>query len=180
MEKKSKKSPKMLIAQIGRAVGLKGELKLNLHTDFPEQFKKGVSFETPRGKLEIENYNQKRGLIKFKGFDTPEDAKALTNIKLYSTEEETKKRCSLKDGEYFWFDIIGCEVIEGVEVVGKVKDIQRVLDIDYLLISTADEFIKQDLPKTFLIPYIDRYIESVDIENKKIFVKDAIDILKAS
>jgi ribosomal 30S subunit maturation factor RimM len=36
------------------------------------------------------------------------------------------------------------------------------------------------MPKAFLIPYIDRYILLVDIENKKILVKDAFDILGAS
>ena len=170
----------MLIAQIGRAVGLKGDLKLNLFTDFPEQFQRGVTFQTPRGTIEIEKYNPKRNLIKFKGYDTPEAARELTNIKLYSSEDETRSRCNLKENEYFWFDIIGCKIFEGEVEVGKVKDIQRLVDIDYLLIETAKEFIDEDLPKSFLIPYIDRYIESVDTKAKKIFVKDAIDLLRAS
>jgi len=176
----TKKESPMIIAQIGKSVGLKGHLKLNLFTDFPEQFKKGRIFTTPRGTLEIESYNPKRGLIKFKNIDNLEDAKKLTNLKLYSDETQTRDFCKLKDGEYFWFDIIGCDVIEGTQIVGRVKDVQRVLDTDYLLISTADELIAQKLPKNFLIPYIDRYIESVDIQNKKIFVIDAIDILRAS
>ncbi|HGZ70054.1 MAG TPA: ribosome maturation factor RimM, partial [Nitratifractor sp.] len=53
-----------LVAQFGRAVGLKGELKLNLHTDFPEQFKVGRVLSTNRGPLTIQNYNPKRNLIK--------------------------------------------------------------------------------------------------------------------
>jgi 16S rRNA processing protein RimM len=174
------KKDSMLIAQIGRAVGLKGDLKLNLFTDFPEQFQKGVSFETPRGKIEIERYNPKRNLIKFKDYDTPEKAKELTNIKLYSSEDETRSRCKLRENEHFWFDIIGCRVFEGDVEVGVVKDIQRLVDIDYLLIATSKEFREQELPKNFLIPYIDRYIEGVDTQAEKIFVKDAIELLRAS
>ena len=42
------------VAQLGRLVGLKGELKLHLHCDFPEQFKKGKTFQTSRGEtLEV-------------------------------------------------------------------------------------------------------------------------------
>ena len=170
----------MLIAQIGKTVGLRGDLKLNLFTDFPEQFKKGVAFDTPRGTIEIENYNPKRGLVKFKNYDTPEKARELTNIKLYSSKEDTRDRCKLKKNEHFWFDIIGCKIFEGDIEVGEIKDIQRLVDVDYLLVHTSQEFTQQELPKNFLIPYIDRYIEGVDTLNGKIFVKDAIDLLKAS
>ena len=54
------------VAQLGRLVGLKGELKLHLHCDFPEQFKKGKTFQTSKGDiLEVLSYNQGRGVISF-------------------------------------------------------------------------------------------------------------------
>ncbi|NPA50162.1 MAG: ribosome maturation factor RimM, partial [Epsilonproteobacteria bacterium] len=46
---------KILVAQIGRSVGLKGYLKLNIFSDFPEQFKKNRVLDTTRGPLEIED-----------------------------------------------------------------------------------------------------------------------------
>ena len=175
---KSKK--RFTVAQIGKTIGLKGELKLHSKTDFPQQFKKGATFETPRGALTIERYNPKRNSVKFVGYDTIEDAKALTNTILYSDEEKTRSECPLKEGQHYWFDIIGMDIVEGEIRLGKVADIQRMLDIDYLLIDTDKELISQGLPKSFLIPYIPRYILSVDEDSGKILTKDAMDILEAS
>ncbi|HIC43553.1 MAG TPA: hypothetical protein EYO73_04450, partial [Sulfurimonas sp.] len=57
------------VAKIGKAVGVYGEMKFHLKTDFPEQFTKGFSFKTKRGELVIESYNPERDLIKFKGYN---------------------------------------------------------------------------------------------------------------
>ena len=174
------KSKKFTVAQIGKSVGLKGELKLHSKTDFPEQFKKGATFDTPRGTLTIEKYNPKRNLVKFVGYDTPEDAKTLTNTFLYSDEQKTRQECPLKEGEHYWFDIIGMDLLEGDKLLGKVVDIQRMLDIDYLIVDTTKELVSQGLPKSFLVPYIPRYILSVDEANGRVITKDTFDILEAS
>ncbi len=52
--------------------------------------------------------------------------------------------------------------------------------MDYLNIKTDKSLVKEGMAKSFLIPYLDRYILSVDVEAKKIFVKDSINILEAS
>ena len=175
-----KNNHKFTVAQIGKTVGLRGDLKLHLKTDFPQQFKKGAVFETARGTLTIENYNPKRSTVKFVGYNNIEDAKALTNTILYSDEQQTRNNCPLKEGEHYWFDIIGADIIEGDKVLGKVSDIQRMLDTDYLLIDTDSQLVSEGLPKSFLIPYIPRYILSVDEKNSKIITQDALDILEAS
>jgi len=171
---------KFLVAQFGRAVGLKGELKLNLHTDFPEQFKKSRILDTQRGDLEIESYNPKRGLIKIVGVDTPEDAKRLTNAKIYSSEDETREYCKLDDGQYFWFDLIGSKVIEDSVVLGVVKDIVRMPTSDYFEITTSDELVSKGYSKSFLLPYLPNFIKSVDTKSKTIETIGAKDILEAS
>ena len=84
---------KVEVAKLGRAVGLKGELKLHLLSDFPEQFKKGAKFKIDDKELVVEYYNPKRGVIKFLGINSPEDARKLTNKIIYSTIEETKATC---------------------------------------------------------------------------------------
>ena len=66
-------------------------------------------------------------------------------------------------------------------LLGKVKDIHRYPLNDYLEVQTSSELVSKELPKVFLIPHIfDKFIEKVDIENKKIFVKNAFDILENS
>ena len=169
-----------LIAQIGRTIGLWGDLKFHLHTDFPEQFKVGNTYKSNRGDLTIADINFTRGIIRFTGYESIDSAKKLTNTKLYANEAQTKESCDLKDGQHFWFDIIGCVVMQDDEVIGGIEDIQRMGDTDYLLIKTADILVEAGLSKTFLIPYIDRYVLNADTEEKIVFTKDAKDILEAS
>ncbi len=171
---------KLFIAQVGRTVGLHGELKLHLHTDFPQQFQDGVTFDSSRGKLTINHYNHKKGTISFVGYASMEDAKKLTNAKIYSTKEQTKDLCELEEGEHFWFDIIGMSVYDGDLNLGVVADIDRMLDTDYLSIKTEKNLIQNGMPKEFLIPYIPRYILSVDESSQKIITKDTLQILEAS
>jgi len=168
----------LTIATIGKAVGLWGEVKLHLHTDFDSQFKKGATFTTNKDKtLTIEKFDKSKGIVKFLGITTREDASKLTNQKILSTIEESRENCNLKDDEYFWFDIIGCKVIEDEKTLGIVTDIQRLTTNDYLDVKTSDEF--KDYAKNFLIPYIkDVYIDKVDLENKIIYTKDAFSLLE--
>jgi len=169
---------KIHIATIGKTVGLKGELKLNLLTDFASQFKKGKSFNTKFGNLEIEHFHKNRSVIKFVGYDNIDLAKKLTNQKLYTTEEETRNNCNLSKDEFFWFDIIGLNIVDNGIVLGKVTDIERLSTSDYLMIETDKAL--ESMPKRFLLPYIDRYILDVNLEKKEIYTQDAIDILENS
>ena len=174
------KTKKFFIAQVGKTHGLHGDLKLHLHTDFPEQFQIGNSFDSSSGRLEISRINLNRGIVAFKGYDGIDYAKKLTNTKIYASLEETKERCQLKEGEHFWFELEGCDIIENGELLGKVSEVQRLADVDYLFIQTDKALVANELPKSFLIPNISRYILSVDIDSKTINVIDAKEILEAS
>ncbi len=184
------KNRKIPIAKLGKSHGVKGWQKIHILSDFPEQFKPGATFSSDREDLTIEKIDLKRGLVKFKGIDTPEDAKKITNRKLYTTEEDTRKNIELKEGEYFWFDIEGCDVFENAFFdkelksggdnlirLGKVREIERA-DVDYLLIDTDEELIKRGYPKRFMIDF-KRHVKDVDVENKKIIASGAVDILES-
>jgi len=170
----------LFIAQIGRTVGLHGDLKLHLHTDFPEQFQPGFSMQSDKGVLQIESYIPERDLIRFVGYASIDSAKKLTNTKLYSTAEQTVQSCQLAEGEHFWFDIIGSDVYEGETLLGTVKEIDRMPSADYLAIETDAALVQAGAAKDFLLPYIPRYILSVETEEKKILAIDAKEILEAS
>jgi 16S rRNA processing protein RimM len=171
---------KFYIAQIGRTVGLWGDLKFHLHTDFPEQFQKGATFQSDRGELTITAIDMKRGIVRFAGYEGIDAAKKLTNTKLYATPEQTKANCNLKEGEHFWFDVIGCSVKENDEILGKVVEIQRMAETDYLIIDTAADLVDAGMSKQFLLPYIERYIVKTDVDEKIVHTQDAKEILEAS
>ncbi|MBI3873974.1 MAG: 16S rRNA processing protein RimM [Arcobacter sp.] len=174
---------KIYVAKLGKSVGLKGQMRVHIDSDFPEQFKKGVSFTTNKNKiLTIETINQSYDTVKFVGIDTIEDTKIFINSLLFASDESTIKNCKLKEKQYFWFDIEGCAIIENGIVLGKVTEVSRFPTDDYMYIDTDSELLKKDIKiaKTFLIPYNDNYILSVDIGKKIIEIKNGFDILAAS
>ena len=170
------------VAKLGKTVGLAGDLKLHIDSDFPEQFKKGASFLTNKKlNLKITEYNSNRQTVKFEGYNDIELAKKLTNQELFSTPEQTRINCKLDENQFFWFDLIDCEVIEDEIVLGLVKDVHRYPISDYLEIDTSSLLVDKGLAKTFLLPHLfDQYILSIDIDNKKIFVRKAYEILENS
>ncbi len=174
---------KIYVAKLGKAVGLKGHLRLFIDSDFPNQFKKGATFTTNKKlELKVQEYNTSREIIKFENYDDMDLAKKLTNQELYATEEDTRNNCSLEKDEYFWFDLMDCKIIEDGKLLGTIKDIHRYPLDDYFEISTDSVLVeRENLPKTFLVPYIvENYIVNVDIKNKAIDVKNCFEILENS
>lgn len=169
------------IATIGKTVGIKGDMKFHDKSDFPEQFYNNSTFLTNKNSTVIlSEVNHDKGTIKIDGVSTVEDAKKYTNLKLYTTREETRKLCHLEDDEYFWFDLEDCEVVEDGKVLGVVEDIDRIAVTNYLNVITTDELVVKGLSKKFLVPFAQPFRVSVDIEKKIITVKGAMDILEAS
>ncbi|MDD2790761.1 MAG: ribosome maturation factor RimM [Sulfurimonas sp.] len=181
MSKQYKDNELLHIATIGKTVGLKGDMKFHIHCDFPEQFKKGATFlVNKKDHITLEDVNHERGLIRVTGVSNPEDAKKFTNAHLFTTYEDTKKSCHLEDGEFFWFDIIGCAVYENEILLGVVEEVERIAISDYLNILTSEDLLKKDLAKNFLIPYHKPFIVKTDIDKKIIVVSGGLDILEAS
>lgn len=172
---------KIYVAKLGKTVGLKGDQKIYIDSDFPEQFKKNSILYTAKNqKLVVQNFNSQTQTIKFVGIDTIDEAKKLINKELYVTHEDSIDNCNLKEGQYFWFDLIGCKIIESSEVLGTIVDIQRLPLDDYFIIDTDQNLIEKEYPKSFMLPYVKQYVKSVNIDEKNIVVQGAKDILEAS
>ena len=178
----SKQYSKLLhIATIGKAVGLKGDMKFHIHCDFPEQFVKGSSFYIDENKsIILDSINHDRGLVRLAECNSPEDAKKFTNKKLYTTIERTRAECQLEDGEHFWFDIEGCRVVEDGKLLGIVEEIDRISITNYLIVKTDEALVKEGYAKSFLIPFNKPFTLSTDIKEKVITVSGGMDILEAS
>lgn len=170
------------VAVLGRLVGLKGELKLHLECDFPEQFRKGKTFTTQKGEtLEVFSYHQARSLISFVGYLDRESAAKLVNTQLFTSKETSLKECALQKDEFFWFELIDARVIdEDGTLLGTVDEIERIVTTDYLVVRTDAELVKKGHVTSFYLPYIERYILSFDPSAKEIRSKDALGILENS
>ena len=168
----------ILVARCGKSVGLKGYLKLIIYTDFVDIFKLNNVFLCKNKLLTLESFNPHQNSVKFLEINTVDDAKSFTSYELYTTRDITFKMCKLDSDEFFWFDIVGLDIIDNGVLLGVVEDIERIGHIDYLIVRT--NMNKFNKPKSFMIPYIDRYITNVDLDKKIIYTKDSISILYAS
>ncbi|AJC84913.1 ribosome maturation factor RimM [Campylobacter peloridis] len=167
------------VAKLGKCVGLKGYVKLHNLSDFNEQYKKGARFFDKNQKIyTIKTFDKSRSIVLFEGFESIELARNLTNITLYQSIELTRQTCKLKKDEYFYFDIIGCDVYENEQKLGVVEDILE-SGAGFLFCIRCDESLQVKV-KNFYIPYVDKYIQKIDIENKKILSQFALDILENS
>lgn len=168
------------VAKIGKSVGVNGGAKLHILTDFPEIFTQNITYTAKSTGLNPQTLllkikSFKNDIVVFEGFESKESVKALTNFILYATLEDTHKYCKLEEGEMFWFDVIGCEVIERGEKLGEVVEVDRMGGVDYLLIQAIKS---ENLPKRFMLPYIDRYV--LECKEKKIYTQGAKDIWLSS
>jgi len=155
------------IATIGKTVGIKGDLKLHIKSDFPEQFVKGASFFiSEKETVTLSDVNHARGLIKLDGYTSPESARKFTNKKLYTTFERTRQECHLEDGEFFWFDIMGCSIVENGKTLGIVQEVDRITVSNYLSVKTDETLVKEGFAKSFLIPFHEPFILKTDIDKK--------------
>lgn len=154
----------VLVAKLGRTVGVQGFVRLHNLSDFPEQFECGASFFDKNSRvLKIKARNAQSVL--FEGFESLECAKTLVNLELFQSVEKSRASCKLNEGEFFYFDIIGLEVFENGLLLGVVKDILPAGN-DLLLIKSDESLVKKGFASEFYLPYVDFYIKSVELGAK--------------
>ena len=154
----------VLVAKLGRTVGVRGFVRLHNLSDFPEQFECGASFFDKNSRvLKIKARNAQSVL--FEGFESLESAKMLVNLELFQSVEKSRASCKLNEGEFFYFDIIGLEVFENGLLLGVVKDILPAGN-DLLLIKSDESLVKKGFVSEFYLPYVDFYVKSVELGAK--------------
>lgn len=118
------------VARVVKVRGVRGEVAADLLTDFPERFDDlerlvSVSASGAREVLTIEDawLHNKRVVLKFEGYDAPEEAAALVGRELAVPEDEAVE---LEEGEFYEWELAGCrvETTEGRKL-GEVKELMR-------------------------------------------------------
>ena len=165
------------IGKILKTIGLKGMVKVEAITDFPERFfrtKVVKIFDETDGSLvrstltgnddiqlvSVVSYG-KFFKIKLEGFDSVEQSEKLKDCLLLVPVSE---RVDVDDDVYFLYELTGLDVYENGKYIGYVFKIENYGAQDIL-------FIKSPAGKEFMVPYIDDFIVQVDTVNKKIFIK---------
>src|SRR3954471_2627501 len=103
-----------LVGRIARAHGLKGQVIVNLDTDFPEErFQPGAELFVERGghvaplTVTSVRFHRERPVIGLRGIESIADAEPLAGLQLRASPEAL---AALPQGAFYRHDLIGCRV----------------------------------------------------------------------
>lgn len=103
-------------------------------------------------------------LAHLEGMDDRDAAEAVMGMEIAVPRED---RPAAEDGEYYWDDLIGLEVVNGEgAVLGKV---------DALLATGAHDVLQIQGERERLIPFVDAFVREVDLAAKRIVVDWGLD-----
>ena len=163
MTKLLQSEDKIIVGKLGKVRGLDGLLKIIPLTDFEGRFDNLTEIFVEDKIMKIERVKNIGGeiFIKFSDVNNREQAKNFTNKLL---KVDRKNIAPLEEGEFYTFDIIGCEVFDGEKFFGRVENVLKTGSNDVFQVNGENEI---------LIPALKSVVEKIDIANKKIFINSA-------
>jgi 16S rRNA processing protein RimM len=157
-----------VVGRIARAHGNKGQVIVNLETDFPEQrFRVGAELFVQRQAGTSERivitsvrFQQQRPVIGIAGVETMNDAEALAGLELRVPREVL---VTLPPGMYYHHDLVGCRVeTTAGAMVGTVGAVEESAGGNHLVVDGARGEI--------LVPLAPAICRAVDIAAKQIVI----------
>lgn len=162
----------LTVAQIASPFGLRGAVKANIQTDFPDRFEllTEVFLVAPDSKeklvytlLSARLQNEKQVVLRFTGITKIEQAQALRD---YSVVVPLADAVPLPEGEYYIYQIIGMEVYTtDEEYVGRVINVERLPAND--VYTVRGPLSKNDV----LLPAIKDVVKQIDLDNNRITIE---------
>ncbi|KAA3608433.1 MAG: 16S rRNA processing protein RimM [Calditrichaeota bacterium] len=156
-----------LIGKVLKPQGIKGEVKTEIITSFPEHFEELSEVfldEDANIAIEIEKTRFAKNFvyIKFRNIQSRNEAEKLRNKNLYIPESEL---FPLEDDEFYHHQIIGLDAVsEQGDYIGKITDVETYPENDMLIIKSKDKM-------THLVPVVKELIKDVDIESQIVTIK---------
>jgi len=165
-------SARVLIAQIGAAHGVRGEVRLKAFTQDPLSVTRYGALESEDGKrrFEIEAARPTKDdmlVARLKGVSNRNAAEALKNQRLYVAREKLPLPA---DDEFYVADLIGltAETPAG-GALGTVRAVYNFGAGDLIEIAPADG------GATMILPFTETTVPTIDIAARKIVVEPPVD-----
>lgn len=155
----------LAIGYLRRSHGLRGEMVMEIHTDFPERLRRGRKVYLGEGHhpTEIASVRpHKEGvLISFLGIQTPEEAANWRNQWVYVRADELPP---LPPGQYYAHQLIGLQVVDEQEQV--LGELVEILDTP----ANKVYVVRRTNGKELLLPAIPQVILDICLETREIRV----------
>jgi 16S rRNA processing protein RimM len=150
----------MVIGEVAGPFGVRGEIKVQPLTDFPERYKelKHVFLGSERHEHAVigSRMHQGRILLKIQGIDTSEQVVALGHAEISLPRAEA---VALPEGSYYLDDLIGVRVrTTDDEDVGPITDVLRT--------GSNDVWVVERGMQSVLIPAIADAVHELNVEKK--------------
>jgi 16S rRNA processing protein RimM len=163
------------IAKVIGAHGLDGRVKLAVITDYTERFTPGsILYVKTRDEFtafESVSFVEQPGkglLLKLKDVDDRDAALLLKSAEIFIEKDNAEKtRDSLGNNEFYYYDIIGCEVFCRGKVFGTVADIMEIGGNNILVLQDKNG-------KECMIPFISSMVNTDNILDQRVDI-DPID-----
>jgi 16S rRNA processing protein RimM len=154
-----------VVGRIARAHGIRGQMILNVETDFPEaRFQPGAEvFVAGRAEpltITTVRFHRERPVIGLSGVETMNDAEALAGRELRVPVDWLAR---LPAGTYYRHDLIGCRVSTRAGAdVGVVTDVEGTMGGSRLVIAGDGGEV--------LVPFASEICPEIDPANKRIVI----------
>jgi 16S rRNA processing protein RimM len=157
-----------LVGRVARAHGIRGQVIVNLETDFPEaRFQPGAELFTERNgmletlRLTTVRFQRERPVIGIDGIETMDDAETLAGCELRIPRD---RLAALPDGIFYRHDLTGCRVeTRDGRSVGVVSDVEGTMGGSRLVVDGARGEV--------LIPLATEICTTIDVGAKRIVVE---------
>jgi 16S rRNA processing protein RimM len=151
------------IGRVSSAHGVRGEIKVQPLTDFPERFDPGQKFWLDGSERVIQRSRWQKSVvvIKVDGIETRESVDAIRGHELQIPEPEA---LPADEGVYYQHDIIGLRVesVDG-EALGKVADV--------LSTGANDVYVVRGPRGEVLLPAVDDVVRDIDLPGGRMVVE---------
>ncbi|MGW0464304.1 ribosome maturation factor RimM [Streptomyces sp. NPDC003027] len=155
----------LVVARIGRAHGIKGEVTVEVRTDEPElRLAPGAVLTTDpasAGPLTIETGRVHSGrlLLRFEGVRDRTAAEALRNILLIADIDPDER--PEQDDEYYDHQLMDLDVVltDGTEV-GRITEISHLPSQDLFIVERPDG-------TELMIPFVEEIVTEIDLEEQR-------------
>ncbi len=149
----------VVVGEVVGVFGIRGALKVEPRTDFPERFAPGAVLFLDGVNRKIVNtaWHLGQARIRFEGIETPEEGKKFVKALLTLPEEE---RPELKKDTFLTRDLIGLELVDQKtgEILGVVDSVDRLPMYDILVSGSA------------MVPCIKEFVKKIDLVKRQVTI----------
>ncbi len=157
---------KLVVGEVVKAHGIRGEIQVYPYTERPEAFKQfkkvftGQNHSQSYEILSVKTKGPKKVVLALKGLDTRTDAEALIGQKLWILPDQLPE---LGRDEYYHYQLIGLLVVDAQgQTIGRVEDVME---------TGAHSIYVVSGPKgEVLIPAVGQIVREIDLEKGVIIV----------